>query len=51
MRARSWTTGDLIDTLWNVKIDEVRADIKDMKDLIDTLWNVKPGKVARYFMN
>ena len=38
--------GDLIDTLWNVKMRNLKADMEAGKDLIDTLWNVKNQAVA-----
>ena len=32
---------DLIDTLWNVKLDLMVLGDRYWRDLIDTLWNVK----------
>ena len=36
-------SGVLIETLWNVKLDEKIEDVENMAVLIETLWNVKIG--------
>ena len=42
-----FTDGDLIDTLWNVKLFVFHFRPRVCGDLIDTLWNVKRSKVCK----
>ena len=35
------TAADLIETLWNVKINAAVIILRSRRDLIETLWNVK----------